>query len=96
MFCVDVADLESSSRLLRSLDSSCRMLVSSRRMLDEGFIIFIFLELISTKSFPAPFPSEKFSKLPSVSGSSFSESSTYISGLDRPPKSGSSSLKSSG
>ena len=63
-----------------------------------GVLLFsiIFLEFISTKSLPAPFPSEKSFKLPFILGSSFSESSTYILGLDRPPKSGSSSLTSSG
>ena len=62
----------------------------------EDVWFFQIFEFISSSSLSAPFPSEKPSKLPFISGSSFSESSTYISGLDRPPKSGSSSLKSSG
>ena len=55
-----------------------------------------FLDFISTKSLADPFSSQKSSTLPSISGSSFLESSTYTSGLDRPPKSGFSSLTSPG
>ena len=55
-----------------------------------------FLDFISTKYLADPFSSQKSSTLPSISGSSFLESSTYTSGLDRPPKSGFSSLTSPG
>ena len=54
-----------------------------------------FLDFISTKFLADYFSSQK-STLPSISGSSFLESSTYTSGLDRPPKSGFSSLTSPG